>query len=304
MPLSSVGGKWVSGDTIGVGAANIKTNLVIPYGTYTPSIGTDTVAGEICIDTTNNVLYVVNGANNAYALAFNQSLRTTDSPLFNTISLSSSLILPSNSWGSFLSTHASLELHRAASSTDSEIIRFGNGVAVDLLIGRKPASDSLYFTKFDGSLYSDLFSMDIYGNTALLGNLYLNTGEKLAFNTGSDSNWRIGRESSPSGANLATVTAIVIDIYGASNQGFMIRGSGTSELEVTSSGTLIGGTLTVPNGVIGSYLSGNYGASWASISLPSGVNGMQLVAYNSNAGVLASRLYIYTNSAWHYIMIT
>jgi len=105
MPLSANGGTWLSSDTLGKGALNSKTNLVIPYGTYTPTIGTDTVAGEICIDTTNNILYVVNGANNAYALAFNQSLRTTDSPTFADATINSILI----------STHLGQDVRSSAS---------------------------------------------------------------------------------------------------------------------------------------------------------------------------------------------
>jgi len=33
------------------------------------------------------------------------------------------------------------------------------------------------------------------------------------------------------------------------------------------------------------------------------VNGGLMVVYNSNAGVLASRIYIYSNSAWHYVAL-
>jgi hypothetical protein len=96
MPSSGNGGTWLSNDVISHGAMNIKTNLVIPYGTYTPTVGTDTVAGEVCVDTTNNVLYVVNGANNAYALAFNQSLRTTDSPTFAGLTVNSLSVIGQN----------------------------------------------------------------------------------------------------------------------------------------------------------------------------------------------------------------
>jgi hypothetical protein len=63
------------------------------------------------------------------------------------------------------------------------------------------------------------------------------------------------------------------------------------------------GNLIITGTITGYYESGDYGVAWASISLPSGSNGMMFTAYNSNAGVLASRLYIYSNSAWHYIAI-
>jgi hypothetical protein len=64
------------------------------------------------------------------------------------------------------------------------------------------------------------------------------------------------------------------------------------------------GGLVVSGTITGKYMSGDYGALWGSISLPSGANGMMLTAYNSNSGVLSSRFYIYSNSAWHYIALT
>jgi hypothetical protein len=116
--------------------------------------------------------------------------------------------------------------------------------------------------------------------------------------TWAGSYWQIGYESPPSYASYVTTSAMVIDVYANANQGFMIRAGTSSLLEISSNGAF----FSVP--IVNKYMSGDYGALWASISLPSGTNGMQLIAYNSNTGVLASRLYIYTNSAWHYIMLT
>ena len=66
MPLSSSGGSWLSGDVIGKTAMNTKTNLVIPSGTYTPVIGTDTVAGMFYIDTTTGMIRVMNSSNTVW----------------------------------------------------------------------------------------------------------------------------------------------------------------------------------------------------------------------------------------------
>ena len=66
MPTSANGGTWLSGDTIGKGAMNLKTNLVIPSGTYTPVIGTDTVAGMFYIDTTTGMIRVMNSSNTVW----------------------------------------------------------------------------------------------------------------------------------------------------------------------------------------------------------------------------------------------
>ncbi len=66
MPTSANGGTWLSGDTIGKGAMNLKTNLVIPSGTYTPVIGTDTVAGMFYIDTYTGMIRVMNSSNTVW----------------------------------------------------------------------------------------------------------------------------------------------------------------------------------------------------------------------------------------------
>ncbi len=76
-------------------------------------------------------------------------------------------------------------------------------------------------------------------------------------------------------------------------------------------GTLQAGLLSETDGSGGARdavwkipaASADYGAAWASVSLPapaSLTDGAMIVLYNSNAGVLASRIYFYTNSAWKY----
>jgi hypothetical protein len=55
------------------------------------------------------------------------------------------------------------------------------------------------------------------------------------------------------------------------------------------------------------YQAGDFGADWSGFTPPtpaSLVNGSEMVAYNSNAGVLASRKYIYSNNNWGYIDFT
>ena len=54
------------------------------------------------------------------------------------------------------------------------------------------------------------------------------------------------------------------------------------------------------------YYTADYGAAWASVSLPapaSLANGSEAVLYNSNGAVLASRRYTYTNGAWTYVAL-
>ena len=81
------GDVWVSGDTIGVVRANTKTNAV---GTVPAS----PIAGQVWIDTANNLLKYRNAANNAWITAgisganpFDQSLNTTDAPTFGQLRL-------------------------------------------------------------------------------------------------------------------------------------------------------------------------------------------------------------------------
>lgn len=64
------------------------------------------------------------------------------------------------------------------------------------------------------------------------------------------------------------------------------------------------GKVIAESGVITRYDTGDYGVAWASYTPPTGTNGLIIIVYNSNAGVLASREYVYTAGAWHYIIIT
>ena len=75
MPSSSLGGSWLSGDVIGKGAANLKTNLVIPSGTYVPVIGVDLLAaGSIYIDPTTGLMRIMNSAGTHWELVQDSNL--------------------------------------------------------------------------------------------------------------------------------------------------------------------------------------------------------------------------------------
>jgi hypothetical protein len=52
------------------------------------------------------------------------------------------------------------------------------------------------------------------------------------------------------------------------------------------------------------YWTGDYGIAWAGLALPAAPNGSLHIVYNSNAGVLASRLYVRSNGAWTYATLT
>ncbi len=58
-------------------------------------------------------------------------------------------------------------------------------------------------------------------------------------------------------------------------------------------------------GDVDSYMAADYGAAWAGWP-PAGLspaNGTMVTVYNSNAGVLASRLYCYSNGVWRYVAL-
>lgn len=85
---------------------------------------------------------------------------------------------------------------------------------------------------------------------------------------------------------LGRVDKFTLDLYG--NGIFM--------------GTLTTTKLIASGGIETKYMSGDYGLTWTQ-TMPTGTNGMIVIVYNSNVGILLSREYIYSNGAWHYIAI-
>lgn len=63
------------------------------------------------------------------------------------------------------------------------------------------------------------------------------------------------------------------------------------------------GILTALGGLVTRYMSGDYGLTWTQ-TMPTGINGMMVTVYNSNAGILSSRWYVYSNSVWRYTALT
>jgi hypothetical protein len=68
MPSSTVGGTWLSGDTIGKSQTNLKTNLVVPSATYVPVISTDVAAGQMWIDPTTGLIRIGNSGATAFEM--------------------------------------------------------------------------------------------------------------------------------------------------------------------------------------------------------------------------------------------
>ena len=266
--------------------------LLVAFNTnyFQGSQGLQGIAGINGLDFNSTIPYtfLFNGTQGIQGLTGSSGLISVSSPLFNISgvlslnqTLENGLISITHSgisdWGS--ATSSFLTSNYISSVSGSGLSVSGSGQLTDSYLNQAvlTSSDSTF--------------------NSLTVTSYVNLGNNIKV-TWAGSYWQIGYESPPNYASHVTNSAMVIDVYANANQGFMIRAGTTSLLEISGDGAF----FSVP--ITGKYMSGDYGALWGSISLPSGVNGMQLIAYNSNAGVLASRLYIYTNSAWHWSVLT
>ncbi len=81
-------------------------------------------------------------------------------------------------------------------------------------------------------------------------------------------------------------------------------GKAADLVAVTLYGTVIIKNATAIDDIalVQNYATGDYGAAWATVSLPATpVNGMTVVRWNSNGGVTAGRNYTYANGGWRYV---
>ena len=123
------------------------------------------------------------------------------------------------------------------------------------------------------------------------------------------------------GINVAVAgTALGLDIEaitaGATKRGVRIQGTEYPALQCglsVAEGGAEGGDIVVYQDAVGTitfqvdadlpavqgpYWTGDYGPAWAGLALPAAPNGSLHVVYNSNAGVLATRLYGRSNGVW------
>jgi len=262
MPSSVNGGSWLSGDTIGKAAMNLKTNLNISFATYTPTVGADTVAGQLVIDSNGCVLYVVNAANNAYGLAFNQSLRTTDSPTFTDATINSTLI----------STHLGQDVRSTASPTfaaltisNSGSITFGTGGSVvfgdaTAVIGSSSHYvATLYVNTVQAEGASPTLTGFTFGSTTFTGivTIQLAQAELIMNSTTSGNQAYIELENATSGyvgylgivatAGQLSTSSVVGDVVIRSNSaGILFAASTTQTMYIASNGNVsIAGNITM-----------------------------------------------------------
>lgn len=76
----------------------------------------------------------------------------------------------------------------------------------------------------------------------------------------------------------------------------VVNGTVTEMMRIASTGNI----SAVTGGFINDYDSGDYNADWSGYTPPTGINGLVVVAHNTN-GSGSDRLYWYAGSAWHYV---
>jgi hypothetical protein len=64
-----------------------------------------------------------------------------------------------------------------------------------------------------------------------------------------------------------------------------------------------GNISAVVGGFINDYDSGDYNADWSGYTPPSGINGLCVVAHNTN-GAGSDRAYFYSGGAWKYAALS
>jgi hypothetical protein len=109
----------------------------------------------------------------------------------------------------FRNTDPQIKLTRATPTTDSHLMSFGNGVAVDYLIGRQANSDDLVFGTDNGAAFTERVRFAAVGTSTFVGAITTNdtlTVKNVAYiggtstsytslinlQTAGSSNWRIG----------------------------------------------------------------------------------------------------------------
>jgi hypothetical protein len=171
-----------------------------------------------------------------------------------------------------------------------------NGGILNLYGGAKAGAGTDGYVKIGQGAITPTLTLDD-DMLALVGNFEL--GGDIRFNDAS------GTTTIDTASTAGVARAIHFDIPVAAGGG----ANAALDYQFKVDGTLEAGLLAETNGAGGyqdpvfkiPYMSGDYGAAWATFTPPaptSLANGSMVVAYNSNAGVLASRLYVYSNGGW------
>jgi hypothetical protein len=321
MPAGSDGSLWYgpvdnppNGDLLSHDRLNQKTTFI---GTSAPAT---TFAGQIWFDSTNNILYIRNKDNNAWILKMDQSVDTGASPTFVGLIVTTVTGSPH-----IIDVGTTYDLVIASDSTTA--FTADRILTVDLDNVARTLKMQNNLTVEAGAPAASIINQDLTTDASpTFANILLGTGT-IQFTNGTNTetlSWgKYGLHLDFVGPDAG---AFVIGNKGELFYDSGVNGFGFDTYDFDPSitfwvksnlmhigqyfssplismdiyGNLISvGYLQGKLGIITDYLSGDYGLTWTQ-TMPTGINGMIIVVYNSNAGVLASRLYVYSNSGWHY----
>ena len=74
--------------------------------------------------------------------------------------------------------------------------------------------------------------------------------------------------------------------------------------EVSSKDVTATGTVTGESGMVTMVQVNDYGGGFANYTPPAGVEGMVIVAVDTNTTTPGKRLYVYANGSWSYVELT
>jgi hypothetical protein len=241
-----------------VAAGTLAVESAIGIGTTTPE------SMLSIIQSGTPVSYLTIGQSEAarYAVITEQTLRFGD---VDDLSSSNALFTIDHPQGKFLFEDGRVGIGTTSPSASLAVTGSGTGAGRAFAIAN--ASDAEKLSVLDS------------GSVNLAGNLNLTSATAIDF-TGNYASpegiWTLGDVLSPSGAGVNTARALTLGVYGASNQGFMVRNnSNTSLFEVNGDGSK-------------AYIRGNLGVGttspWALLSVnPNGVSGPAFAVGSSTA---------------------
>jgi hypothetical protein len=237
----------------------------------------------------------------------NQAVKTTSAPTFVNTTLTNLFV--DNIY--LDKTNKDVRLYRL----NTNILSTGTGdslyIGGNYLLALAP--DGIYFgsgSAWDVSLYrlaANYLQTD--NNLIVRQNLY--EAATLYFGD-AGSNWDVAL--SRSSANVlslgsgdsfgATTFSDDITVYNSATHGTIYFGSSQlSNIYADGTGFEFNKIVRAYNGISTAYNSGDYGVAWASYTPPSVIDfGQIAVAHNTN-GAGSDRLYIYSGSAWHYVVL-
>lgn len=249
--MGSGGLQWDANDTLTGPRLNQKTLYV---DTTEP---TTKYAGMLWYNTTSNILEVRNTLNTLWLLQFNQSLLTTDSPTFNSLSLSAT---------TGLTIGGDCNIHREAATA---ILHFNCDVWMDYSLETKAGDIFVKNTNATLAIMGTGASSDAYlefwVNGSIGWSIFQDTSlsSQLTFESGATNVMTLGTGGALT--LIGTYAEFIIGTYNfdlTSNQQIYF---GTGAAYETFLARVAAGELAIGGGVQGKTLDINYGAVASSV---------------------------------------